>query len=416
MQIRSKSKWQTLPLRKRHIPTLDVRRWTLDVDYLHTGNADLIQFIRARISETGPVSFAWFMEQALYHPAHGYYSSGRALIGREGDYFTNVSIGPLFGRLMAAQFSEMWKLLGEPAEFVIVEQGANDGQFAHDVLAAAAIHHPAFFAALRYCIVEPFALLHHRQEETLAAFRERVLWCDSLEGLEPFCGVHFSNELLDAMPVHLIRWSGNEWLERYVDYSGPGFVLFDQPIADAALSKRAARLPLPDLIGYETELNLAAAEWIGAVAQKLASGFVFTVDYGFSRDDFYAPQRTTGTLQSRTQHRAVRSPLEQIGEADITAHVEWTSIVEAAECGGLRFVGFTDQHHFITGLLSGADGARIVQEQNPKTQRALQTLLHPGLLGMKFQYLVLAKGVAATAALSGLRFARDGRATLLASS
>ncbi len=397
---------------------MDVGRWTLDVGrcHLHTGNAELIRFIRDRISVTGPVSFASFMEQALYHPEHGYYSSGRAVIGREGDYFTNVSVGPLFGRLMAAQFAEMWRLLGEQAEFVIVEQAASNGQFAHDVLAAAEVHHPAFFVALRYRIVEPFAALRDRQRETLAAFFERVLWCESLERLEPFCGVHFSNELLDAMPVHLIRWAGSEWVERYVDHSDDGFVLIDRPIVGEALRKHVTRIPTPDFIGYETEVNRASEEWIGALAKKLVRGFLLAVDYGFARDEFYAPRRTSGTLQCRAQHRVVGSPFEQIGEADITAHVEWTSIVEAAERAGLLFMGFTDQHHFITGLLARDDGARIVEEQKPKMQRALQTLLHPGLLGMKFQHLVLAKGVAATSALSGLRFARVGRAALSPSS
>jgi SAM-dependent MidA family methyltransferase len=281
---------------------------------------------------------------------------------------------------------------------------------------AAEVHHPAFFAALRYRIVEPFAVLHHRQLKTLAAFCERLLWCDSLERLEPFCGVHFSNELLDAMPVHLIRWAGREWLERYVDYRDKRFVFVDRPVAEPALRDHVARILAPDFIGYETEVNLASAEWIRAVEEKLASGFVLAVDYGFARDEFYAPHRTSGTLQCRAQHRVLCSPFEQIGEADITAHVEWTSVVEAAERSALRLMGFTDQHHFITGLLVGEDGARIVEEQEPEIQRALQTLLHPGLLGMKFQYLVLAKGVAATSALSGLRFAHDDRATLIPSS
>src|SRR4051812_463082 len=129
------------------------------------GNPDLVEFIRGEIRRDGPVTFAWFMEQALYHPQFGYYSSGRCQIGRKGDYFTNVSVGPLFGRILAAQFVEMWRVLGRPERFTIVEQGAHNGDFAQDVLKVVREAEPDFFKALRYCIVEPFPVLRLRQEE-----------------------------------------------------------------------------------------------------------------------------------------------------------------------------------------------------------------------------------------------------------
>ena len=130
---------------------------------MNTGNADLIRSIRAQIEKHGPVSFAWFMQQALYHPEHGYYSSGRCAIGRKGDYFTNVSVGPLFGQLLALQFIEIWERLGKMNHFVIVEQGANDGQFARDALGFVQNRLPEFFDALRYRILEPFPILEEHQ-------------------------------------------------------------------------------------------------------------------------------------------------------------------------------------------------------------------------------------------------------------
>src|SRR5205823_13005730 len=142
-----------------------------------TGNPALIEFIRREIKEYGPVSFAWFMQQALYHSEHGYYSSGRCIIGRKGDYFTNVSVGPFFGQLLSAQFVEIWESLGKPGRhgdidnFTIVEQAAHDGQFAYDVLEAVQKRAPEFFAALRYRIVEPFRILQERQQRTLERFR-----------------------------------------------------------------------------------------------------------------------------------------------------------------------------------------------------------------------------------------------------
>src|SRR3954452_24338632 len=158
---------------------------------------ELAKLIREKIRVDGPQPFAWFMEQALYHPQHGYYSSGRATIGRKGDYFTNVSVGPLFGRLMAAQFAEMWERMGKIDNFTIVEQGAHDGQFAFDVMDAAQRQQPDFFTALRYRIIEPFPVWQERQRETLEGraparpeIRDKVEWSDSMK---PFTGVHFSN-------------------------------------------------------------------------------------------------------------------------------------------------------------------------------------------------------------------------------
>lgn len=377
----------------------------------------LVEYIRDRIRQSGPVSFAWFMEQALYHPAHGYYSSGRAAIGRGGDYFTNVSVGPLFGALMATQFAEMWAVLGEPVEFVVVEQGAHDGQLAHDILTAAARSHPRFFAALRYRIVEPFALLRDRQAATLASFTDRIAWSKSLDQLGSFCGVHFSNELVDAMPVHLLRWDGMEWVERQVNANGEAFEFVDVSPADELLREHLAQIAAPWTVGYETEVNEAMLSWIDKVAQKLERGFVVVTDYGFSRDEFYAPHRTSGTLQTRARHRVLPSPFHDVGEADLTAHVEWTSLAEQADRSGLALLGFTDQHHFITGLLASRDGA--ASEDSPmdeNSRRALQTLLHPGLLGMKFQFLVLGKNIDARADLAGLRFARNAREALYPSS
>jgi len=177
-----------------------------------TGNPALIEFIRREINEHGPVSFAWFMQQALYHSQHGYYSSGRCAIGRRGDYFTNISVGPFLGQLLAAQFAEIWERLCNSDSrreqgidnFTIVEQGAHHGDFARDFLESARNGYPEFFAALCYRIIEPFPILQDRQARALAEFGGKIEWRSSIDALEPFTGVHFSNELLDSMPVHLV--------------------------------------------------------------------------------------------------------------------------------------------------------------------------------------------------------------------
>ncbi len=355
-----------------------------------SSNPALVEMIREEIRSRGPQSFTWFMAQALYHPEHGYYSTDRAAIGLRGDYFTNVSVGPLFGELLAAQFAEIWERLGRVDNFLILEQGAHHGQFARDVLESARRRSPEFFSGLRYQIVEPFSALQDRQSQGLKEFGDRVLWRKSLDELEPFVGVHFSNELLDAMPVNLHG--------KLVGLEGDKLVFVERPGG--------------------TPMNQAMLDWIDCLSTKLERGFVIAVDYGFSRAEFRE------VLQVRAKHRALDSPFDEIGEADITAHVNWTDLAERAQANGLRVAGFTDQHHFLTGIVSefgrggspeppaNASPARTDWGQSPlpsdsKTKRALQTLLHPEMLGRSFQVLALAKDVDLAEPLSGFKFARN---------
>jgi SAM-dependent MidA family methyltransferase len=361
------------------------------------GNPALIRLIRAEIEKRGPVSFAWFMQQALYHPVHGYYSSGRCTIGRTGDYFTNVSVGPLFGQLLSAQFVEIWERFGKIDNFVIVEQGAHDGQFARDVLECAQNRVPEFFAALRYRIVEPFPILQEQQSRKLEPFRDKVEWHDSLQS---FVGVHFSNELLDAMPARLI--SGG--VEKLVDLEGETFVLVERPLSQEATACHPT--------DKKDAFNQPALDWIDSVAANLQRGYVIAIDYGRSGGEFQ------GDFQVRAQHRNVDSLFERMGHADITMHVDWTSIVERAQANGLRLAGFTDQHHFLTGIISelgrggspespAGDWGQSSLPDSPKTKRELQTLLHPEMLGRAFQVLALEKNIDPGATrLAGFKFAR----------
>ena len=376
---------------------------------MSTGDPALVELIRCEISNHGPVSFAWFMEQVLYHPEHGYYSSDRATIGRRGDYFTNVSVGPVFGELLAAQFAEIWERIGKIDNFLIVEQGAHHGEFARDVLESLQRRFPELFSVLRYQIVEPFSALQDRQAQTLQQFRDRVDWQGSLEEIEPFFGVHFSNELLDSMPVHLLVSTGAGWQEKCVSLDGDEFAFVRQPIAEPKLKELAANAPrLPP--GHEIEVSLAALDWTEKVAGKLQRGFVLVVDYGFSRDDFYDPQLKTGTLQARAGHRRLASPFDNVGNADITVHVNWTNLAEHAGQCGLQVVAFTDQHHFLTGIISKSPA--LLEKADAKRKRELQALLHPEMLGRTFQVLALTKDVDPAVALAGFKFARNLRAAL----
>ena len=255
---------------------------------------------------------------------------------------------------------------------------------------------------MTYRIVEPSSALAAQQHERLAKFAGKVEWCESLDALAPFSGVHFSNELPDAFPVHIVKWTGADWCEQCVAEQAGHFVFLDAPLTNSVLAAACSQIPHPLPPGYTTEVNLAAREWIPSVAAKLVRGCVLAVDYGHERADYYAPGRTAGTLSAYANHRREPDPLARPGEIDLTAHVEFTSFIEAAEAAGMRLAGFTDQHHFMVGL--GAE--HFADGTNPGDVRAFQTLMHPQMMGLVFKVVCLTKGVEFSPPLSGFRYAR----------
>ena len=377
---------------------------------MNHGNHDLVELIRSKIQKDGPVSFAWFMHQALYHPEHGYYGSGRAKLGRQGDYYTNVSVGPTFGRLLTFQFAEIWEKLGRPGRFQIVEQGAHEGQLAQDVLRALATISPDCFETVHYQIIEPFPVLREAQANRLSEFGGRVEWSSSLDAIEPFTGVHFSNELLDSMPIHLLRRTRNggnsQWMEKLVNWHNERFEFVQMPLSDQRIAQQLGALAdVP--CDAEVEINLVALDWITALSQKLETGYAIAIDYGYVTADLLTLRHQAGTLQCRTQHRVIDSPFDFIGDCDITAHVNWSAVANHAEKHGFTIDGFTDQHHFLTGIITEYPAA--IQTDNANARRQLQTLLHPEMMGRSFQVLSLSRGTTSGFKLGGFQFARPAQ-------
>ncbi|HEX4085559.1 MAG TPA: SAM-dependent methyltransferase [Chthoniobacteraceae bacterium] len=356
--------------------------------------------IQAILAERGTVTFRDFMELALYHPEHGYYGGGHAELGRGGDFFTNVSVGVIFGELLAWQFREMWERLGRPGRFTIIEQGAHDGTFAADVLAWCRAEAPDFFEALQYEIVEGLPALRQRQGKRLEGYP--VTWSNALEEVAPFAGVHFSNELIDAFPVHLVRFRDGNWRELCVTPE----LQWAEQTADSLAS---ALEYIPRVEGYTTEISLAAPRWAAALAPKIERGWALAVDYGFPRARYYAPERKQGTLQCYARHTKGLDPLGEPGSRDLTAHVDFTTVTEAFLAAGMDLAGYTDQHHFLTGLV-----ARIFAEHAPTAQqtRGLKTLLHPEMLGTSFQVLGVSRGIPPGPPLAGFQYARDAGSAL----
>lgn len=358
----------------------------------------LERIIQEEIASSGPITFRRYMELALYHPEHGYYTSGRAQVGRGGDFFTNVSVGSLFGRLLARQFIEVWKNLGEPEDFSIVEQGAHEGQFAADVLGEIERAAPDCLAATTYRIIEPSPKLAAEQRKRLAGCP--VDWRASINELQPFVGVHFSNELIDAFPVHVVEWTGAEWRERHVAAQGGEFVFTAGELSSPAARAACAVIPRPLPAGYVTEVNPGAVQWLRETAAALEQGYILAIDYGHLREEYYDPARSSGTLAAYAKHRRENNPLRRPGEIDLTAHVNFSALIEAADEAGLKSIGYTDQHHFMVAL-----GMRYFESgSTPSDLRAFQTLMHPTLMGQAFKVAAFAKN--APRQLEGFRYAR----------
>ncbi len=363
------------------------------------------ELIAREIDTSGPISFARFMELALYDPGDGYYASGKVRIGKQGDFFTNVSVGAFFGRLLAGQLVEVWERLGRPEDFTVVEQGAHDGTLAADVLGALVELLPASF---RYFIVEPTSFWRAEQEKTLSRFLGRVGWVAEVSALPRFRGVHFSNELVDALPFHLLQSQGEGWKELMVVRSGEGFA-FESANTAVIPGGLPAR---PE--GVLLEVRPAASIWLASVAERLEAGMILVIDYGYTRENLWADHRTRGTFSCYSGHRRDDDVLSEPGAKDITSHVDFTQLAADASSLGLAVEGFADQHHYLVGAsetyLRSLEGSAPVGESRAAL-RNLQTLIHPESMGRQFHYLGLVKDLPPPAA-SGFRYARGTVALL----
>lgn len=352
----------------------------------------LLAQIITKIQREGPITFAAFMDAALYDPKHGYYGSGRAQIGARGDFQTAVSVGPLFGTLLARQFVEMWDRLGRPAEWSLVEQGAFNGQLAEDVLNGLQRFAPSCFEATTLRLVEPLAPLRQLQMEKLSKFGNRVVWHSSVDTLPFFVGVHYSNELFDAFPVHRLRLTDNGWQEWRVHTDGKTLGWVEAAIDDKEVKKAAKQL-CQSAPGDFGEVCLGYGPHLQSVGSKLKNGWLLTLDYGMSSAELALPIRRDGTLAAYRQQRRVGNPLADPGEQDLTAHVNFSALAIQAEQTGWTLEGYTEQHRFFTGLapLHFRDANTALTREEQRTLLAFRTLTHPQLMGFQFKAFCLGR-------------------------
>ncbi len=336
------------------------------------------------------------MEMALYYPGLGYYNSEKPRIGKKGDYYTSPNLTPAFGEMLGKQLEEMWGILGEK-EFTVVEMGAGTGLLSMDVIEYLK-RNDELYDCLNYCILERSPAMRKEQQERLG---EKVSWFCSLQELSGMKGCIFSNELVDAFPVHRVVME-NELMEVFVDYRD-GFVEMLKPASDE-LKNYFFELDVILANGYRTEVNLDMLKWIQEIGSALDRGFVITIDYGYPSSELYLEHRNRGTLMCYHKHIAGEDPYRYIGEQDITSHVNFSALSHWGEKNRLELCGFTDQAHFLLGL--GIDEyLRIAQEKDPvnywKKLLPVKTLLME--IGETFKVLVQKKGVECSNGLSCLK-------------
>lgn len=343
------------------------------------------------------MTVAAFMDLALYHPQLGYYARAVQRSGREGDFFTSVDVGPIFGELLAEQIAEMAGLVGPG--FDLVEAGAGNGRLATDILRALRARHPAVYTRTRLHLVETSAAAREAQAATLEEVADR-LTTSSSSLPETFVGVLLANELFDAMPVHQVVMREAGLREIYVISDGRTLATREGPPSTPALANYLARQGVALPPGWRAEVNLRAVDWVQDAALRLRSGFMILVDYGHDAVDLYSAAHSAGTLTTFSRHvsegtecPATDAPwLRYPGEQDITAHVDFTSLRTAAEQQGLTTLAFLDQTYFLMGLVSGR-----LETLDRRQRLALKTLLMPGGLGSTMKVLIVGKGVGAPA-------------------
>ena len=394
--------------------------------------------IAEAIRDRGPLTVAAFMDLALYDPELGYYARAAQRSGRAGDFFTSVDVGSLFGELLEIQLAEMCCVTAETAKhaeknvgssFDLVEAGAGNGRLSADILRAARTRDPAFYESLRLHLVEASAEARHAQAEGLGDTVDRLA-SSAPELPASFEGVLIANELLDALPVHQVVMRPDGLREVYVGLQssvvshqsrvvsrasqtvdGPPaddcrLTTVEGPLSTPALADYLDRLGVTLEPGWRVEINLRAVTWIRDAARRLRRGFIILIDYGHDARELYSPTHSNGTLTTFVKHRSggpdgsLGTPawLQQPGDQDLTAHVDFSSVRAAAEAEGLTTIGFLDQTYFLIGLLDGLSNPQSAI-RNPQ----FKTLIMPGGIGSTHKVLILGKDVGAPA-LRGCSF------------
>jgi SAM-dependent MidA family methyltransferase len=368
---------------------------------MQANGLSLTEIIIQKIRHHGPISFRDFMEMSLYYPGLGYYTSAPDKIGKDGDYYTSPWLTSVFGEMIAKQLEEMWNILGKK-DFTIVEYGGGTGSLCYDILYQLK-NNRELYDKLHYRIIEKKGSIPETEKLSIPG---KLSWHESIQDIPPINCCVLSNELIDNFSIYQVVMQ-DELMEVYVGYKD-GFVELLQP-ASPELKDYLEQLQVKLPKGFRTEINLQAIDWIKDIAGILQNGFVLTIDYGYPSSDLYSPNRSLGTLVCYHKHNINYCPYVNIGEQDITTHVNFSALYHWGLKNGLQYSGFTNQASFLLGL--GLTEHLNKREQNIEeyttdhSKKAL--LLHTFLAGMgrKFKVLIQNKGIQKPR-LSGLQFSQ----------
>jgi SAM-dependent MidA family methyltransferase len=361
---------------------------------------ELTQIIRDQINSNGPITFAKFMQLALYHQEFGYYSSARARIGKEGDYYTSPCVHPAFGEIIGRFIHEAYKTL-DVQEFTVIEMGAGKGYLALDVLDSIKRDQPQFYSNLNYLIVEISPSLIEEEKTILKGHLHKISFLSSISeiGDGEIAGVFISNELLDSFPFHRLKYVKNDFHEIYVGIRNDEFTEILDTLSTSELKTYIDRYGLEFMEGQEIEINLNAKQWLLNVSRILSKGFVVTIDYGFKATELFDPTRTKGTYMCFYKHEANENPYAHIGEQDITAHVDFSNLALAGNDLELETVKYTTQGQFLIdwGMLDILESYNLRNKADELSYQkdilAIKTLFLPDLMGGKFKALIQAKNL-----------------------
>jgi SAM-dependent MidA family methyltransferase len=357
----------------------------------------LAALLAERIRRFGPITFAEYMRECLYHPVHGYYSQPEAR--RFSDYYTSVDVHPIFGRLLARQFAEMWHQLDRPAEFLLVEAAAGTGRLAGHVLDFAQSHLSDFFNAINYVAVERSPMRCDQLATHLSHFIRKGKCRPSIEIPARIpVGCVFSNELLDALPVHRVLQQRDALKEIFVTTDGRAFSEIPHPLSTCAISDYFAAQQITLEEGQLAEAGLEACDWMTEIARRLDRGFALTIDYGHEAADLFDAHHQSGTVLSYAKHQASNNLYAAPGEQDLTAHVNFTALRQWGARHGLETIGLLTQTAFLLALGKGNDFADLYDAGMDESGRVrarlqLKTLIYPEGLGERFQVLPQQKNV-----------------------
>jgi SAM-dependent MidA family methyltransferase len=352
--------------------------------------------------QQGRITFADFMAACLYEPGLGYYTSPGRKVGAEGDFYTSISVHAAFGRVIAREIAQMWRCMGSPAVFTLVECGAGNGRLACDIMDYLAERETPLYGNLKLVLVEKEPTLESAQHEMLAAHEGHVAWLSPEEfasGHFTFSGCLYSNELIDALPVHRVLMTAEGLQEIYVTLKDGEFSEETGPLSTPAIQEHLSRIAVALHAGQQAEINLAAPFWLAEASRTLQKGFILTIDYGYPAMELYAPHRTRGTLLCYHRHQTEENPYIRLGKQDITAHVDFTTLMKRGEELGLQSDWFGEQYRFLlsTGIveeIEEIERSDASDEHKLKLRLALKKLILPeGGMGDTFRVLIQSKGI-----------------------